>query len=160
MKRGLIVSKIHNNETFAISINKRSLAICFICSILVIDIALYMPSLKVYAQIPSQSQYNSGYSIGCSDAKIPYLDRYITQPNRGPGNQTAEFLSGYGKGFESCSSQHNNHNHHTATPQYTPTNTATPQYVPTHHHHHHQEAPPYAYDHYREGPPPYAYDHY
>lgn len=48
--------------------------------------------------------YESGYSHGCSDAKI--LDetkRHINQPGKGPDNHTSEFMEGYQDGFENCS---------------------------------------------------------
>ena len=47
--------------------------------------------------------YKSGYSHGCSDAKISDSSkRYINQPGKGPGYHTNEFLKGYNDGFEKC----------------------------------------------------------
>lgn len=58
-----------------------------------------------------ESAYNSGYSHGCSDAKISnYSKRYINQPGRGPGYHTQEFMSGYNDGFETCSNGSNQSN--------------------------------------------------
>jgi len=52
--------------------------------------------------------YNSGYSHGCSDAKISDSSkRYINQPGKGPNYHTQEFMNGYNDGFEIC---HNGNN--------------------------------------------------
>ena len=52
--------------------------------------------------------YNSGYSHGCSDAKISDSSkRYINQPGKGPGYHTNEFMNGYNDGFEICSNGSN-----------------------------------------------------
>ncbi len=52
--------------------------------------------------------FNSGYSHGCSDAKISDSSkRYINQPGKGPGYHTNEFMRGYNDGFESCSGENN-----------------------------------------------------
>ena len=56
----------------------------------------------------STPAYNSGYSHGCSDAKISDSSkRYINQPGKGHGYHTNEFMKGYNDGFESCSAQNN-----------------------------------------------------
>jgi hypothetical protein len=56
-------------------------------------------NIGVYAQSP----YNSGYSHGCSDAKISNPDnRYINQPEKGPEYHTSQFMSGYYDGFNNC----------------------------------------------------------
>ncbi|MDN5868762.1 MAG: hypothetical protein L0H55_15365 [Candidatus Nitrosocosmicus sp.] len=52
--------------------------------------------------------YNSGYTHGCSDAKISDSSkRYIYQPGKGPNYHTPEFMSGYTDGFEICSNGSN-----------------------------------------------------
>ena len=50
------------------------------------------------------SAYNSGFSHGCSDAKISDSSkRYINQPGKGSNYHTPEFMRGYNDGFDSCS---------------------------------------------------------
>jgi hypothetical protein len=50
------------------------------------------------------SAYNSGFSHGCSDAKISDSSkRYINQPGKGSSYHTPEFMSGYSDGLEKCS---------------------------------------------------------
>ncbi len=52
--------------------------------------------------------YKSGYSHGCSDAKITNPDnRYINQPGRGANYHTLEFMRGFNDGFEKCSDGNN-----------------------------------------------------
>ena len=52
--------------------------------------------------------YNSGYTHGCSDAKISDPSkRYINQAGKGPNYHTPEFMSGYNDGFEICSNGSN-----------------------------------------------------
>ena len=52
--------------------------------------------------------YKSGYSHGCSDAKISDPDnRYINQPGKGANYHTNEFLRGYNDGFEKCTAGNN-----------------------------------------------------
>ena len=48
--------------------------------------------------------YNSGYSHGCSDAKISNLsERYINQPSKGTTSHTFSFMEGYYNGYSACS---------------------------------------------------------
>jgi tetratricopeptide (TPR) repeat protein len=48
--------------------------------------------------------YDSGYSHGCSDAKISNLsERYINQPGNGPSSHTFSFMQGYYNGYSACS---------------------------------------------------------
>ncbi|VFJ13008.1 hypothetical protein [Candidatus Nitrosocosmicus franklandus] len=59
----------------------------------------------------SINAYNSGYSHGCSDAKISDpSNRYINQPDKGPSYHTPDFMKGYNNGFESCSGKSNQPN--------------------------------------------------
>ena len=52
--------------------------------------------------------YKSGYTHGCSDAKISDTSkRYINQPGKGAGFHTNEFMRGYNDGFEKCSNGSN-----------------------------------------------------
>jgi len=52
--------------------------------------------------------YKSGYTHGCSDAKISDgSKRYINQPGKGPSYHTQDFMSGYNDGFETCSNGNN-----------------------------------------------------
>ncbi len=52
--------------------------------------------------------YSSGYTHGCSDAKISDPSkRYINQAGKGPNYHTPEFMSGYNGGFEICSNGSN-----------------------------------------------------
>ena len=49
------------------------------------------------------SAYNSGFSHGCSDAKISDSSkRYINQPGKGSNYHTSEFMRGYNDGSDSC----------------------------------------------------------
>lgn len=53
--------------------------------------------------VHAQSPHSSGYSHGCSDAKISNPDnRYINQPEKGPRYHTSQFMSGYYDGFNNC----------------------------------------------------------
>ena len=48
--------------------------------------------------------YDSGYSHGCSDAKISNLsERYINQPGKGLSFHTFSFMQGYYNGYSACS---------------------------------------------------------
>ena len=47
--------------------------------------------------------FQAGYDHGCSDAKITISARYINQPGKGPSFHTQEFMSGYNRGFSTCS---------------------------------------------------------
>ncbi len=52
--------------------------------------------------------YNSGYTHGCSDAKMDDpSERYTNQAGKGPSFHTSEFMSGYNDGFEICSNGSN-----------------------------------------------------
>ena len=45
----------------------------------------------------------SGYSHGCSDAKLSDPDkRYINQPGMGPSYHTSQFMNGYNDGYNDC----------------------------------------------------------
>jgi hypothetical protein len=58
---------------------------------------------KVDEDTANNLPYKSGYSHGCSDAKISETSkRYINQPGKGPSYHTSEFMRGYNDGFESC----------------------------------------------------------
>ena len=47
---------------------------------------------------------DSGYSHGCSDAKISNLsERYVNQPGKGPSSHTSSFMQGYYNGYSACS---------------------------------------------------------
>lgn len=52
----------------------------------------------------SDNPYQSGYNHGCEDARISdSSDRYINQPEKGPGFHTNAFVDGYYNGFNACS---------------------------------------------------------
>lgn len=58
---------------------------------------------KVDEDTAGNLPYKSGYSHGCSDAKISDSEkRYINQPGKGPTYHTSEFMRGYNDGFELC----------------------------------------------------------
>lgn len=58
---------------------------------------------KVDDDTANNLPYKSGYSHGCSDAKISDSSkRYINQAGKGPGYHTSEFMRGYNDGFEFC----------------------------------------------------------
>jgi hypothetical protein len=51
----------------------------------------------------------SGYNRGCSDAQISNpADRYINQPENGPGFHSKAFLQAYNEGYNSCTTQQSN----------------------------------------------------
>jgi len=57
---------------------------------------------------PISIAYNSGYTHGCSDAKISDIsERYINQLEKGPNFHTFEFMRGYDDGFEVCTNANN-----------------------------------------------------
>jgi hypothetical protein len=54
------------------------------------------------------STQTSGYNHGCSDAQISNpADRYINQPEKGPGFHTGTFMQAYNEGFNACSGNSN-----------------------------------------------------
>ena len=54
------------------------------------------------------SAHTSGYIHGCSDAQISNpADRYINQPEKGPGFHTGTFIQAYNEGFNACSGNPN-----------------------------------------------------
>ena len=56
-----------------------------------------------------KAAFDSGYSHGCSDAKISIdSQRYINQPGKGPSYHTSDFMDGYYQGFDYCSTTVNN----------------------------------------------------
>jgi hypothetical protein len=58
-----------------------------------------------------KSPYESGFDHGCDDADISDPDdRYINQPEKGPGFHTDEFMDGYHSGFDDCSDGDDNDN--------------------------------------------------
>ena len=58
-----------------------------------------------------KAAFDSGYSHGCSDAKMPTdSQRYISQPGKGPSYHTSDFMEGYYQGFDYCSTTANNSN--------------------------------------------------
>jgi hypothetical protein len=66
---------------------------------------------KVDDNTANNLPYKSGYSHGCSDAKISDSSkRYINQPGKGPSYHTPDFMSGYNDGFETCSNGNNQPN--------------------------------------------------
>jgi hypothetical protein len=57
-----------------------------------------------FATGSSTSPYQSGYTHGCSDARISDpSDRYINEPGKGPGFHTPAFMNGYYAGYNACS---------------------------------------------------------
>ncbi|HET6588561.1 MAG TPA: hypothetical protein VFG45_00185 [Candidatus Nitrosocosmicus sp.] len=55
-----------------------------------------------------KTSFDSGYSHGCSDAKISdESKRYINQPGNDPDYHTSSFMNGYHKGFDYCSKNMN-----------------------------------------------------
>jgi hypothetical protein len=60
-------------------------------------------SLGIQSAIAKGTPYDAGYSHGCSDAKLTFSERYINQPGKGPSFHTQEFMSGYNRGFSTCS---------------------------------------------------------
>ena len=64
---------------------------------------------KVDEDTANNLPYKSGYTHGCSDAKISDSSkRYINQPGKGPTYHTSEFMRGYNDGFESCHNDNEN----------------------------------------------------
>src|SRR5918912_1806054 len=59
-------------------------------------------SLGIQYAIAKGTPYDSGYSHGCSDAKLTFSERYINQPGKGPSFHTQKFMSGYNAGFSAC----------------------------------------------------------
>ena len=58
-----------------------------------------------------KAAYDSGYSHGCSDAKISNdSQRYISRPAKGPTYHTSDFMEGYYQGFDYCSTTANSNN--------------------------------------------------
>ena len=56
-----------------------------------------------------KAAFDSGYTYGCSDAKIPDISqRYINQLGMGPAYHTPEFMDGYHKGLDFGSTTANN----------------------------------------------------
>jgi hypothetical protein len=56
-----------------------------------------------------KAAFDSGYSHGCSDAKISIdSQRYLNQPGKGPSYHTSDFMDGYYQGFDYCSTTVNN----------------------------------------------------
>lgn len=49
-----------------------------------------------------KSAYKSGYDHGCDDVGLPPQDRYINQPEKGPGYHTKQFMKGYDDGYATC----------------------------------------------------------
>jgi hypothetical protein len=47
--------------------------------------------------------FQAGYDHGCNDAKVTFSVRYINQPGKGSNFHTQEFMSGYSRGFSTCS---------------------------------------------------------
>jgi len=74
------------------------------------DVCSHYPKLnecktndKVDEEI-KKTAFNSGYTHGCSDAKIQNdSERYIDQPGKGPIYHTSDFMDGYYQGFDYCS---------------------------------------------------------
>lgn len=106
VKSGQLLN-IHNN------IRKSSSYRMFFCIALIFVLvstlinntfSFYSIGNNAYAQSP----YQSGYSHGCSDAKISNSDdQYINQPGRGPSYHTSEFMNGYYNGFDDCARYNN-----------------------------------------------------
>ncbi len=81
------------------------------------DVCIQYPELKVCQtndkgdEESKKSAFDSGYSHGCSDAKIPNdSQRYISQPAKGPSYHTSDFMEGYYQGFDYCSATANSNN--------------------------------------------------
>jgi hypothetical protein len=64
-----------------------------------------VPNGTITRTLPNgATPYDSGYSHGCSDAKISNLsERYINQPGKGPSSHTFSFMHGYYNGYNACS---------------------------------------------------------
>lgn len=56
-----------------------------------------------YGDASSKSPYESGYDHGCNADISDPNDRYINQPEKGPGFHTDEFMRGYNSGYNACS---------------------------------------------------------
>ena len=66
---------------------------------------------KVDNDTTNNLPYKSGYTHGCSDAKISDTSkRYLNQSGKGPSYHTPDFMSGYNDGFENCSNGNNQPN--------------------------------------------------
>jgi len=62
-------------------------------------------------QSKKAAAFDSGYTHGCSDAKIPIdSQRYLSQPGKGPSYHTSDFMDGYYQGFDYCSATANSNN--------------------------------------------------
>lgn len=59
-------------------------------------------SLGIQTGLGKETPYDIGYQHGCSDAKLPFSERYINQPGKGPSFHTPEFMGGYHAGFNAC----------------------------------------------------------
>ena len=64
-----------------------------------------VPNGTITRTLPNgATPYDSGYSHGCSDAKISNLsERYINQQGKGTNSHTFSFMHGYYNGYSACS---------------------------------------------------------
>ena len=82
-------------------------SVCF----LIISVFLFTSLISISASTTNASSnpYDSGYEHGCDDAKISdSSDRYINQPDKGPGFHTDAFMQGYYDGYGACTNSREN----------------------------------------------------
>lgn len=103
MQKGIIPTRQQSNQIFTIfKISRYRSSIFYSVPIFVLAIFVVTAS-SFPAEIFAQSPYNSGYSHGCSDAKISDPDkRYVNQPGMGPSYHTSQFMNGYNDGYIDC----------------------------------------------------------
>jgi hypothetical protein len=75
----------------------RNVAVTFATALVIMTIFMFPLGHSIYAISP----YSSGYSHGCSDAKLGG-HFYLDTPGKGPSFHTSTFMQGYNDGYSSC----------------------------------------------------------
>ena len=91
---------INYNQTCELLVYEKWLAIAAVLSVMA---AASSFGIMQGVTAKKGTPFQAGYNHGCADTKVTSSARYINQPGKGPRFHTQEFMSGYNRGFSTCS---------------------------------------------------------